>query len=103
MDEYEQICETTKQLTDLKEHEELIYANAKLKSLKQDITFAGILGTPMAILFLGSLVATIRNPAAINLICTLSCLSSAGLIASFGYRDAKKYIQLKKNLQNQYQ
>lgn len=98
MDEYEQICETTKQLTDLKEHEELIYANEKLKSLKQDVGFHSVLGTPMVILSLYSLIITIRNPEAINLMCTLCCLCPACYAASETYKARKKYIKLKKEL-----
>lgn len=100
MDEYQKICETTKPLTDLKEHEELIYANEKLKSLKQDVGFNSAFGVPMTILSLVSSIITIRNPEAINLMCTLCCFGPACFVTSEAYKARKKYIQLKKVLKD---
>ena len=100
MDEYQKICEATKPLTDLKEHEELIYANEKLKSLKQDVGFYSAFGAPMTILSLVSSIITIRNPEAINLMCTLCCLCPACYVISETYKARKKYIKLKKELKD---
>ena len=101
MNEYQKICEATKQLTDLKKHEDLIYTNEKLKSIKQDAILAGTSGGAMAVLSLVSFIITVRNPEAISLMCTLVCFIPTIYYANETRKEMKKYNQLKK-LQNQY-
>ena len=68
----------------------------EIKILKQDTCVTGGIVAPMTILSLGSLIITVRNPEAINIMCTVACLLPTIHVANEFRKSAKKYVQLKR-------
>jgi hypothetical protein len=72
----------------------------ELSAIKQDICVCGIFGSTMTVLSLLSLIATVRNPEAINIMCTAMCLAPNIYVANEARKETKKYIQLKREIKN---
>jgi len=47
-----------------------------------------------------SLIATVHNPESINVMCTAMCLAPNIYVISEARKETKKYIQLKREIQN---
>ena len=82
MEENQQICGKTKELN----------------AIKQDIAVASVIGGKMTVLSLVSLIITVRNPEAINIMYTLICFAPNIYVANEARKATKKYIQLKREI-----
>ena len=84
----------------MKENQQICGKTKELNAIKQDIAFASVIGGKMTVLSLVSLIATVHNPESINVMCTAMCLAPNIYVISEARKETKKYIQLKREIQN---